>query len=192
MKIGYCIAAIIVAIIFSATYIYSNRFHISTTEKIAYVYDTFTDKIRIFTLNDKENKPEESKTKQEQRQLSKKVTFSAEYSPADCSESHPVYIKISNSSDRTILHTKFSLDVRIRGRSSTLIVNENINNIFGKEYYLDDIIEPGYMLTACFAMPKLSQKYDSSKMEIFPFHKEYTFWGVPEGNIDTLIRFSAL
>lgn len=49
MKIDYCIAAIIVAIIFSATYIYSNRFHISTTEKIAYVYDTFTPPASICT-----------------------------------------------------------------------------------------------------------------------------------------------
>lgn len=188
----YCVTAVIIAVILASSYLYSKRFSISTTEKIAYVYDTFTDKIRIFTLSDKEKKPDESPAEQEQRQLSKKVELSAEYAPLTCSESHPVYVKIINSSDRKILYTKFSLDVRIRGKSSTLIVNEDINYLFGKQYHLDDIIEPGYTMTACFAMPKLSQEYDESEMEIFPFHEEYTFWGVHAGSIDTLIRFDAL
>lgn len=55
MKTNYCMAAIIVAIIFSAAYLYTNRFSISTTEKIAYVYDKFNGEMQIFTLNGKKN-----------------------------------------------------------------------------------------------------------------------------------------
>ena len=40
-------------------------------------------------------------------------------------------------------------------------------------------------------MPKISKKFDKEKMEVVIYGAEYTFWGIPKGNMDVLMRFDA-
>ena len=122
MKTNYCMAAIIVAIIFSAAYLYTNRFSISTTEKIAYVYDKFNGEMQIFTLNGKKNLTDNTaKIDGEYEKAKKKVSVKIAYMGDRCTEDYPLDVRISNESDRKILYSSFNLDIREKGSSTSLI-----------------------------------------------------------------------
>lgn len=195
MRFGYacCLTSVIIAIICSCAYLYANRYAISTTEKIAYVYDTFTNNVQIFTMRDRKEKTDMDSPDVQRLELSKKVKMSVSYAPESCSGEYPVHVTITNGTDRKILDTTFNLDVRVRGRSSTLVVKENNSGLpFYPRYHHDEVIEPGYTASACFAIPKLSKAYDDAKMEIVPFQIDYTFLGILSGNMDAVRRFDGL
>lgn len=189
MKTNYCMAAIIVAIIFSAAYLYTNRFSISTTEKIAYVYDKFNGEMQIFTLNGKKNLTDNTaKIDGEYEKAKKKVSVKIAYMGDRCTEDYPLDVRISNESDRKILYSSFNLDIREKGSSTSLI---NDGTLSFPKLVQDGIVEPGYTLSVCYKMPKISKKFDKEKMEVVIYGAEYTFWGIPKGNMDVLMRFDA-
>lgn len=190
MRLGYawCLTAIIIVLICASTYLYVNRFTIITLNNVAYVHDRVTKNIKVVTRGYKEEeKPTINVADAERRKLSKKVNISASYSSGACSEKYPVHITVTNNTDRKILYTTFFLDVRVRGKSSSLVSKQEQDI----EYHYDEIVEPGYTVAGCFAMPNLSQEYKSSEMEVVPFGAAYTFWGIPAGNLDALMRFGA-
>ena len=70
-------------------------------------------------------------------------------------EEYPLYIEITNKSNRTILETEFKLKITRRGYSRNTI------SYSGRKSYLDDkIIEPGIMSWGCWRFPLLMKKYN--------------------------------
>lgn len=189
MKNNYCIVAIIIATIFSATYFYVNRFSITTTENFTYIYDKISGEMQIFTSNGKKDITDNTeKVDREYEKVKNKVNVKIAYMGDRCTDDYPLDVRISNESDRKILYSSFNVDIREKGSSTSLLSNETLSL---PKLVQDSIIEPGYTLSACYKMPKLSKKFDKEKMEVVIYGAEYTFFGIPKGNMDVLMRFDA-
>lgn len=81
---------------------------------------------------------------------------------------YPVFVAFSNKSGRTIDHVSFSLQAKVRGRSSNIADYHS--------YSSDTIIKPGEGFGQCYRLPKMSELVlDLKSLDWSLSYVSYTF-----------------
>lgn len=174
----YAITAIIVSIIVTSGYFFSNRFIARTTEKLFFVYDSFKNSVEVYGINGKKISDKNLSEDKNYVESVKKMKIFSEYNPSECSKEYPILVKIENGSNEKLLFATFKLDVRKNGHSQSLIAtskNGETLAMLEARYSFDRIIPQNSAAYACYIMPKLSEKIDPDALVIAPYNIEYTF-----------------
>jgi hypothetical protein len=87
-----------------------------------------------------------------------RVEIIATYDLSRCSKDKPLFVIVSNGSDRQINRIEWGFSAYAPGTSSNLIDDPTTRP------WSDTILRPGWQMTACFALPKLPENVDPAPL----------------------------
>lgn len=93
-----------------------------------------------------------------------KVSISVAYDPDSlCTKEFPLAIHIHNKSIRTVIETRFEVEIKRKGYSNNLVASGlkpgKRLSYYNSQYETDKIIEPNGYHVSCWVVPELEYKH---------------------------------